>query len=157
MDRHENARATPCRRTPIVERLAEGGTVAAVAAVPGTSPRTNGKAERSTQSLTQKGPGHEPARDFPSWGGARRRRYRLVSASRATLPGRKSAAGSRRRPFGSGSRTSFRGWAYAAPFHNSAERARARTVWLCHRNASMSRLARGNLLGSESWSVTLLG
>jgi DNA-binding NarL/FixJ family response regulator len=40
MDAHENARTTPRSRMLIVERLAEGWTVAAVAAALGTSPRT---------------------------------------------------------------------------------------------------------------------
>jgi len=40
MDAHENARTTPHSRMLIVERLAAGWTVAAVAAALGTSPRT---------------------------------------------------------------------------------------------------------------------
>jgi transposase InsO family protein len=54
--------------------------------------------------------------------------------------------------------TSLREWAYAAPFHSSAERARAMPAWLCHYNSlrphsalsgkpPISRLARDNLLG----------
>jgi transposase InsO family protein len=57
--------------------------------------------------------------------------------------------------------TSLREWAYAAPFHSSAERARAMPAWLCHYNSlrphsalsgkpPISRLARDNLLGSDS-------
>lgn len=56
--------------------------------------------------------------------------------------------------------TSLREWAYAAPFHSSAERARAMPSWLCHYNSlrphsalggrpPISRLARDNLLGSD--------
>jgi transposase InsO family protein len=56
--------------------------------------------------------------------------------------------------------TSLREWAYAAPFHSSAERARAMPAWLCHYNSlrphsalsgkpPISRLARDNLLGSD--------
>jgi transposase InsO family protein len=57
--------------------------------------------------------------------------------------------------------TSLREWAYAAPFHSSAERARAMPAWLCHYNSlrphsalsgkpPISRLARDNLLGSDN-------
>jgi transposase InsO family protein len=57
--------------------------------------------------------------------------------------------------------TSLREWAYAAPFHSSAERARAMPAWLCHYNSlrphsalsgkpPISRLARDNLLGSDT-------
>jgi transposase InsO family protein len=57
--------------------------------------------------------------------------------------------------------TSLREWAYAAPFHSSAERARAMPAWLCHYNSlrphsalggkpPISRLARDNLLGNDT-------
>ena len=57
--------------------------------------------------------------------------------------------------------TSLREWAYATPFHTSAERARAMPAWLCHYNSlrphsalggkpPISRLARDNLLGNDS-------
>jgi transposase InsO family protein len=57
--------------------------------------------------------------------------------------------------------TSLREWAYAMPFHSSAERARAMPVWLCHYNSlrphsalggkpPVSRLVRDNLLGSDT-------
>ena len=56
--------------------------------------------------------------------------------------------------------TSLREWAYAMPFHSSAERARAMPAWLCHYNSlrphsalggkpPVSRLVRNNLLGSD--------
>jgi transposase InsO family protein len=56
--------------------------------------------------------------------------------------------------------TSLREWAYAAPFHSSAERARAMPAWLCHYNSlrphsalggrpPISRLARDNVLGND--------
>jgi transposase InsO family protein len=57
--------------------------------------------------------------------------------------------------------TSLREWAYARPFHTSAERARAMPAWLCRYNSSrphsalggkppISRIARDNLLGNDS-------
>jgi transposase InsO family protein len=57
--------------------------------------------------------------------------------------------------------TSLREWAYATPFHSSAERAHAMPAWLCHYNSlrphsalggkpPISRLARDNLLGNDS-------
>jgi transposase InsO family protein len=56
--------------------------------------------------------------------------------------------------------TSLREWAYATPFHTSAERARAMPAWLCHYNSlrphsalggrpPLSRLARDNVLGND--------
>ena len=56
--------------------------------------------------------------------------------------------------------TSLREWAYAHPFHSSADRARAMPAWLCHYNSlrphsaldgkpPISRLARNNVLGSD--------
>jgi transposase InsO family protein len=57
--------------------------------------------------------------------------------------------------------TSLREWAYATPFHSSAERARAMPAWLCRYNRSrphsalggkppISRIAKDNLLGNDS-------
>ena len=57
--------------------------------------------------------------------------------------------------------TSLREWAYAMPFHSSAERARAMPAWLCHYNSlrphsalarkpPISRLPRNNLLGNDT-------
>jgi transposase InsO family protein len=57
--------------------------------------------------------------------------------------------------------TSLWEWAYAMPFHSSAERARAMPAWLCHYNSlrphsalggkpPISRLARDSLLGNDS-------
>ena len=57
--------------------------------------------------------------------------------------------------------TSLREWAYASPFHSSAERAQAMPAWLCHYNSlrphsalagkpPISRLPRNNLLGNDS-------
>ena len=57
--------------------------------------------------------------------------------------------------------TSLREWAYARPFHSSAERARAMPAWLCRYNSlrphsalggnpPISRIARDNLLGNDS-------
>jgi transposase InsO family protein len=56
--------------------------------------------------------------------------------------------------------TSLREWAYATPFHSSAERARAMPAWLCRYNRSrphsalggkppISRIAKDNLLGND--------
>jgi transposase InsO family protein len=58
-------------------------------------------------------------------------------------------------------RTSLREWAYATPFHSSAERTQAMPAWLCPYNSlrphsalagkpPISRLPRNNLLGSDS-------
>jgi transposase InsO family protein len=57
--------------------------------------------------------------------------------------------------------TSLREWAYASPFHSSAERARAMPAWLCRYNSSrphsalsgkppLSRINRDNVLGNDS-------
>lgn len=57
--------------------------------------------------------------------------------------------------------TSLREWAYAAPFHSSAERARAMPAWLCQYNSlrphsalgglpPISRIDRNNLLGNDT-------
>jgi transposase InsO family protein len=57
--------------------------------------------------------------------------------------------------------TSLREWAYAGPFHSSAERAHAMPTWLCAYNTTrphaalggrppISRLTRDNLLGNDS-------
>jgi transposase InsO family protein len=57
--------------------------------------------------------------------------------------------------------TSLREWAYARPFHTSAERARAMPAWLCRYNSfrphsalggkpPISRIARDNLLGNDT-------
>jgi len=56
--------------------------------------------------------------------------------------------------------TSLREWAYAIPFHSSAERASAMPAWLCHYNSRRphsalngmppaSRIQRNNLLGND--------
>ena len=57
--------------------------------------------------------------------------------------------------------TSLREWAYASPFHSSAERAQAMPAWLCHYNSlrphsalagtpPISRLPRNNLHSNDS-------
>jgi transposase InsO family protein len=57
--------------------------------------------------------------------------------------------------------TSLREWAYASPFHSSAERARAMPGWLCRYNISrphsalggrppISRIAKDNVLGNDT-------